>query len=44
MTAGNLPEIDHLLMHQWQQLMEIRQLRMELMQELAHNKRRERTE
>jgi uncharacterized membrane protein len=37
-------KIDHLLMNQWQRLMEIRQIQMELMQELAHKKRRERTD
>jgi uncharacterized membrane protein len=37
-------KIDHLLMNQWQRLMEIQQIQMELMQELAHKKRRERTE
>lgn len=37
-------KIDHLLMNQWQRLMEIQQIQMELMQDLAHNKRRERTE
>jgi uncharacterized membrane protein len=34
-------KIDHLLMNQWQRLMEIQQIQMELMQELAHKKRRE---
>ena len=37
-------KIDHLLMNQWQRLMEIQQIQMELMEELAHKKRRERTE
>ena len=37
-------KIDHLLMNQWQRLMEIQQIQMELMQELAHKKRRERTD
>ncbi len=37
-------KIDHLLMNQWQRLMEIQQIQMELMEELAHKKTRERTE
>ncbi|MBI5493229.1 MAG: DUF1003 domain-containing protein [Deltaproteobacteria bacterium] len=37
-------KIDHLLMNQWERLMEIQQIQMELMEELAHKKRRERTE
>ncbi len=37
-------KIDHLLMNQWQRLMEIQQIQMELMEELAQKKRRERTE
>lgn len=37
-------KIDHLLMNQWQRLMEIQQIQMELMQELARKKRTERTE
>ena len=37
-------KIDHLLMNQWQRLMEIQQIQMELMQELAHKKRRAPTE
>lgn len=37
-------KIDHLLMNQWQRLMEIQQIQMELMEELAHKKGRERTE
>lgn len=36
-------KIDHLLMNQWQRLMEIQQIQMELMEELVH-KRREQTE
>jgi len=36
-------KIDHLLMNQWQRLMEIQQIQMELMEELARNKRPERT-
>ena len=31
-------KIDHLLMNQWQRLMEIQQIQMELMEELAHKK------
>jgi uncharacterized membrane protein len=37
-------KIDHLLMNQWQRLMEIQQIQMEFMEELARNKRPERTE
>jgi uncharacterized membrane protein len=37
-------KIDHLLMNQWQRLMEIQQIQMELMEELARKKRPERTE
>ena len=37
-------KMDHLLMNQWQRLMEIQQIQMELMQELARKKRPERTE
>ncbi len=37
-------KIDHLLMNQWQRLMEIQQIQMELMEELAHKKKQERTE
>ncbi|MBI5039161.1 MAG: DUF1003 domain-containing protein [Nitrospirae bacterium] len=37
-------KIDHLLMNQWQRLMEIQQIQMELMEELAHKKKREQTE
>lgn len=36
-------KIDHLLMNQWERLMEIQQIQMELMEELAHKKGRERT-
>ncbi len=36
-------KIDHLLMNQWQRLMEIQQIQMELMEELAHKKKQERT-
>ena len=37
-------KIDHLLMNQWQRLMEIQQIQMDLMEELAHKKRQDRTE
>ncbi len=37
-------KIDHLLSNQWQRLMEIQQIRMELMKELARKKRPERAE
>ena len=37
-------KIDHLLMNQWQRLMEIQQIQMELMEELAPKKTRDRTE
>ena len=37
-------KIDHLLMNQWQRLMEIQQIQMELMQDLAQKKQEERTE
>ena len=37
-------KIDHLLMNQWRRLMEIQQIQMELMEELARTKRPERTE
>lgn len=37
-------KIDHLLMNQWRRLMEIQQIQMELMEELARKKRPERTE
>ena len=37
-------KIDHLLMNQWQRLMEIQQIQMDLMEELAHKKRPDRTE
>lgn len=37
-------KIDHLLMNQWQRLMEIQQIQMELMEELARKKKPERTE
>lgn len=37
-------KMDHLLMNQWQRLMEIQQIQMELMEELAHKKGRDRTE
>lgn len=37
-------KIDHLLMNQWQRLMEIQQIQMELMEELVHKKTRDRTE
>jgi uncharacterized membrane protein len=37
-------KIDHLLMNQWQRLMEIQQIQMELMEELARKKRPERTD
>ncbi len=37
-------KIDHLLMNQWQRLMEIQQIQMELMEELARQKRQERSE
>lgn len=37
-------KIDHLLMNQWQRLMEIQQIQMELMEELARKKRPEWTE
>ena len=37
-------KIDHLLMNQWQRLMEIQQIQLELMQDLAQKKRPERTE
>jgi uncharacterized membrane protein len=36
-------KIDHLLMNQWQRLMEIQQIQMELMEELARKKKSERT-
>jgi len=34
-------KIDHLLMNQWQRLMEIQQIQMELMDELTHKTSRE---
>jgi uncharacterized membrane protein len=34
-------KIDHLLMNQWQRLLEIQQIQMELMEELAHKPPRE---
>jgi len=37
-------KIDHLLMNQWQRLMEIQQIQMELMEELVPKKTRDRTE
>jgi len=37
-------KIDHLLMNQWQRLMEIQQIQMELMEELVHKKNRHRTD
>ncbi|HEX9135819.1 MAG TPA: DUF1003 domain-containing protein, partial [Nitrospirota bacterium] len=37
-------KIDHLLMNQWQRLMEIQQIQMDLMEGLARKKRPERTE
>jgi len=37
-------KIDHLLMNQWQRLMEIQQIQMELIQDLAQKKRPERAE
>jgi uncharacterized membrane protein len=37
-------KIDHLLMNQWQRLMEIQQIQMDLMDGLARKKRPERTE
>ena len=37
-------KMDHLLMNQWQRLMEIQQIQMELMEELAHKKGRDRPE
>jgi len=37
-------KMDHLLMNQWQRLMEIQQIQMELMQDLAQKKKSERTE
>jgi uncharacterized membrane protein len=36
-------KIDHLLMNQWQRLMEIQQIQMELMDELTHKKPQERS-
>jgi uncharacterized membrane protein len=37
-------KIDHLLMNQWQRMMEIQQIQMELMEELAHKRRQDRSE
>jgi uncharacterized membrane protein len=37
-------KMDHLLMNQWQRLMEIQQIQMELMEESAHNKGRQRSQ
>jgi uncharacterized membrane protein len=34
-------KLDHLLMNQWQRLMEIQQIQMELMDELSHKTPRE---
>jgi len=31
-------KMDHLLMNQWQRLLEIQQIQMDLMEELAHRK------
>lgn len=37
-------KIDHLLMNQWQRMMEIQQIQMELMEEMAHKRKREQME
>jgi hypothetical protein len=31
--------LDHLLMNQWQRLLEIQEIQMELMEEIAHKKK-----
>jgi len=32
-------KLDHLLMNQWQRLLEIQEIQMELMEEIAHKKK-----